>query len=173
VSAVIKRLRMERQRRKMSQAALGRVIGTSAPTLNMWENGRSTPTLPNLETWATTLGYELDLRKVGRSPKDKDRRAVYVRYEGLPEAFVGRRQLHVDFNSMTRSSGGHLEVRTVSTEPWKPREPVVAFDGDDLLWPGWVLGMLHYGKGVLVSVELDQGHGPYLGGWHDRVPSVG
>lgn len=164
VSRVIKKLRQERGRRKLSQQALGALIGTSAMTVNAWERGHTAPTLSRLEAWAGALQFELELRVVGRPPKDRDRRAIYVQYAELPEVFAGRRQLHVDFNSVTRSSGGHLEVRAASDARWKPREPVVAFDGDDLLWPGWVLGSLHYGRGALVMVELDQGHGPYVGG---------
>ncbi|MGE5801594.1 MAG: helix-turn-helix domain-containing protein [Gemmatimonadota bacterium] len=54
------RIRSWRKLRKLSQRALGALIGVSGATVAQWENGSTSPTQGNLEKLAGALGLTME-----------------------------------------------------------------------------------------------------------------
>lgn len=48
-----------RERARLSQRQVGRVMGTSTASLSVWERGTAQPTLRNLRAWCEALGLDL------------------------------------------------------------------------------------------------------------------
>nr|WP_228561268.1 helix-turn-helix transcriptional regulator [Catenulispora pinisilvae] len=54
-------LKARRKVLKLSQTGLGRLVGVCRSSLQRWEDGQESPAALNLITWASVLGYTLDL----------------------------------------------------------------------------------------------------------------
>lgn len=51
----------------MSQRALAKKVGTVVSVISVWESGGHAPTLPNLDRWARSLGYTVELNLAGQT----------------------------------------------------------------------------------------------------------
>jgi DNA-binding XRE family transcriptional regulator len=58
---LVVRLIETRERARLSQRQVSRVMGTSTSSLCTWERGEKQPTLRHLRAWAAALGYDLTL----------------------------------------------------------------------------------------------------------------
>lgn len=60
-NGIILMLRSERRIRGLSQRKLAKMIGCDPSVLTKWEFGVTSPTLDRLNSWASALGFDLEI----------------------------------------------------------------------------------------------------------------
>lgn len=65
IHPIFKALRAERERRKLTRAALATKAGHHVNQIQTWENGKCRPLFLALLDWAAALGMEIVLRPIG------------------------------------------------------------------------------------------------------------